>query len=94
MKKKNLNDFIKRHIFKQQELKRICFKLNLRSNSELKINSIIQLEQITKNSLLGRIKNRCAITGRAKAIYSKLGLSRIKFREAFFSGFLVGLKKY
>lgn len=94
MNKKNLNDLIRRRSFKQNELKQISLKLGLRLNHKLKINNIIKFEQLTKKSLLNRIKNRCTLTGRSKSIYSKFRISRIKLREMFFSGFLIGMKKY
>lgn len=94
MNKKNLNDFIRRCIFSRTELKQVSLKISLRLNRKLKINNIIRLEQIDKNSLLPRIKNRCIISGRSKSVYKKFHISRIKLREMFFSGLLVGLKKY
>lgn len=94
MNKKNLNDFTKRLVFERNEIKQISLKLGLRLNRNLKINNIIKLEQLNKKSLLPRIKNRCMITGRSKSIYKEFRISRIKLREMFFSGFLVGFKKY
>jgi small subunit ribosomal protein S14 len=94
MNKKNLNDFVRRCVFSCNEIKQISLKLSLRLNRKLKINNIIKLEQIDKKSLLPRIKNRCIITGRSKSIYKRFHISRIKLREMFFSGLLVGLKKY
>ena len=94
MKKKNLNDYIRRCSFKRTELKKISLKLSLRLNHKLKVHNIVTLEKISKKSLLSRIKNRCILTGRAKSIYSKFLVSRIKLREMFYSGFVIGMKKY
>lgn len=94
MKKKNLNDYIRRCYFEQTELKQIGLKLSLRLNHTLKVHNIVKLEHINKKSLLNRIKNRCILTGRSKSIYSQFRISRIKLREMFFSGFIIGMKKY
>lgn len=94
MNKKMLIDQIKRWSFQQSEIKQISLKLSLRLNHKFKINNIVKLEQIPKKSLLNKIKNRCVITGRSQSVYSKFRISRIKLREMFFSGFLIGLKKY
>lgn len=94
MNKKNLNDFIKRRFFRKIELKQISLKLMLRLNTKLKLNNIVKLQQLTKKSLLHRVKNRCILTGRSKSVYSKFRISRIKLREMYFSGFLIGMRKY
>lgn len=94
MIKKNLNDYKKRYLFQQTEITRISLKLSLRLNYKLKIYNTIKLEKLNKKSSLTKVKNRCTITGRSKGIYSKFRISRIKLREMFFSGFLIGLRKY
>ena len=40
-----------------------------------------------------RVRNRCEITGRARGVYRKFGLSRIKVRELSMSGALPGVIK-
>jgi small subunit ribosomal protein S14 len=94
MKKKNLNDFKKRISFRKNELQQISYKLGLRLKSNIKILSIIKLEQMYKTYLIRSFKNRCILTGRSKSILAKFQISRIKFREMFVNGFLIGLKKY
>lgn len=41
-----------------------------------------------------RIRNRCIVTGRARAVYSYFGLSRHTFREFAQKGLLNGLGKF
>lgn len=94
MNKKVFNDSTRRRAFEQNEIKQISLKLTLRLNHKLKIHNIIKLGQLTQKSLLNRIKNRCSLTGRSKGVYSKFRISRIKLREMFFSGFVIGMKKY
>lgn len=40
------------------------------------------------------VRNRCIVTGRARAIYSYFGLSRYTFREFARRGLLNGLEKF
>lgn len=94
MNKKNLKEFIKRRLFTQNEIKAISLKLSLRLNYKLKLNNLIKLASLNKKNSLNKIKSRCILTGRSKSVYSKFCISRIKLREMFFSGFLIGLRKY
>ena len=40
-----------------------------------------------------RIRNRCTLTGRSRAIVRSFGLSRLRFRKLALQGRLVGVKK-
>jgi len=40
-----------------------------------------------------RIRNRCQLTGRARAVYRKFGVSRIIFRDLASSGLIPGVRK-
>jgi small subunit ribosomal protein S14 len=51
-----------------------------------------ELRYLTKMSIT-KIRNRCLLTGRGSAIYSKLRLSRIKFRENALAGSFPGVRK-
>ena len=52
-----------------------------------------QLQQLPANSNPCRIRNRCALTGRARGYYSKFGLSRLALRELALRGELPGVVK-
>ena len=52
-----------------------------------------KLNDLPKDSSRVRIRNRCKITGRARAVYRKFGLSRIKIRELSMTGALPGVIK-
>jgi len=52
-----------------------------------------KLEAMPRDSSPIRIRNRCAITGRARGNLKKFGLSRIKFREMALKGELPGVIK-
>ena len=40
-----------------------------------------------------RIRNRCQITGRARAVYRKFGVCRIVFRDMASDGLIPGVRK-
>ena len=51
------------------------------------------LQALPRNSAPGRLKNRCAITGRSRGYMRVFGVSRIKFRELAREGKIPGVKK-
>ena len=51
------------------------------------------LQKLPRNSSPIRIKNRCAVTGRARGYMRFFGLSRIQFRELARRGEIPGIKK-
>ena len=53
----------------------------------------LKLAQLPRNSSATRIRNRCEVTGRPRAYYRKLKLSRIALRELGARGLVPGLVK-
>jgi small subunit ribosomal protein S14 len=53
----------------------------------------IKLAELPRNSSPTRIRNRCELTGRPRAIYRKFKLSRLALRELASSGALPGVVK-
>lgn len=53
----------------------------------------IKLAQVPRNSSRTRIRNRCEITGRPRAYYRKLKMSRVALRELGAKGLIPGLVK-
>jgi len=49
--------------------------------------------KLPRNSCPTRITRRCELTGRARAVYRKYGISRIKMRELAHKGQLPGVRK-
>ena len=52
-----------------------------------------KLAKLPRNSSPTRVKNRCSITGRARAYYRKFGVSRIQLRELVSYGKIPGVMK-
>lgn len=55
--------------------------------------AVVALQKLPRDSSPSRGRNRCAITGRPRGVYSKFGLARNKLREAAMNGEVPGLKK-
>jgi small subunit ribosomal protein S14 len=60
---------------------------------EERFEAQIKLAQLPRNSSATRIRNRCEITGRARAYYRKLKMSRIAMRDLGSRGLIPGLVK-
>ena len=60
---------------------------------EERFDARLKLAEIPRNASPTRIRNRCEITGRPRAYYRKLGMSRIALRELGNKGLIPGLVK-
>ena len=60
---------------------------------EERFRAQLKLAALPRNSAKTRIRNRCEITGRPRAVYRKLNMSRIALRELGNSGIIPGLVK-
>ena len=76
---------------KRQNLKKQIMKKDLSIEERFKIQS--KLNELPRDSSKIRVRNRCKLTGRTRAVYRKFGLSRIKLRELSMSGALPGVVK-
>jgi len=53
----------------------------------------LKLSKLPRNSSPGRIRNRCQVTGRPRAFYRKLKMSRIALRDLASAGQIPGMTK-
>jgi small subunit ribosomal protein S14 len=60
---------------------------------EERFEARLKLAELPRNANLTRVRNRCEMTGRPRAVYRKLGLSRIALRELGSKGLIPGLVK-
>jgi len=51
------------------------------------------LQKHPRNASPTRLKKRCSLTGRARGLVGKYGVSRIKFRELALDGKIPGMRK-
>lgn len=60
---------------------------------EERFQASLKLAELPRNSSKVRIRNRCEVTGRPRAYYRKLKVSRIALRELGSAGMIPGLVK-
>ena len=60
---------------------------------EERFEARLKLAELPRNSAAVRIRNRCEITGRPRAVYRKMKMSRIALRELGSKGLIPGLVK-
>lgn len=53
----------------------------------------IKLQMLPRNASPVRLRNRCALTGRPRGVYSKFGLGRSKLRDIAMNGEIPGMTK-
>lgn len=89
-------DFNKRQLVFRNELKRLQYKYIIKNQSIDKltrVENISKLNKLNRNTSKVRVKNRCVLTGRSRAVYKLFRLSRIKFREFANIGLIPGVTK-
>lgn len=62
-------------------------------SDEERYQARLQLQQLPRNASPSRQRNRCAVTGRPRGVYSKFGLTRHKLREMALRGEVPGMTK-
>jgi small subunit ribosomal protein S14 len=60
---------------------------------EERFEARLKLAELPRNSSATRIRNRCEMTGRPRAYYRKLGISRVALRDLGSRGLIPGLVK-
>ena len=91
----NRNEMVRRLVktkaAKRNALKAIANDENL--SLEERFEARLKLAEMPRNSSPTRIRNRCEVTGRPRAFYRKLKMSRIALRELGSAGQIPGLVK-
>jgi small subunit ribosomal protein S14 len=91
----NRNEMVKRLVkaraAKRNALKAVANDENL--SLEERFEARLKLAAMPRNSSATRIRNRCQLTGRPRAFYRKLKMSRIALRELGSQGQIPGLVK-
>ena len=91
----NRNEMVKK-LVKQYAGKRAELKAIANDDSrplEERFDARLRLAKLPRNSAPVRIRNRCELTGRPRAFYRKLKMSRIALRELGSAGQIPGLVK-
>ena len=86
----------RRKLVARSAAKRAALKAIIMDQSkpiEERFRAQLKLSAMPRNGAKIRIRNRCEVTGRPRAVYRKLGMSRIALRELGNSGVIPGLVK-
>jgi small subunit ribosomal protein S14 len=82
---------VKQYAAKRDALKAIAIDESL--PLEERFEARLKLAELPRNSSKTRIRNRCEVTGRPRAYYRKLKMSRISLRDLGSAGLIPGLVK-
>ena len=66
---------------------------NVSASREERSEARNKLQSLPRNSSPVRLRNRCALTGRPRGVYSKFGIARGKLRELMLAGEVPGITK-
>ena len=91
----NRNNMVKR-LVKQYAAKRDALKAIANDDNkslEERFEARLKLAELPRNSSAVRYRNRCDVTGRPRAFYRKLKMSRVALREMGNMGQIPGLVK-
>jgi small subunit ribosomal protein S14 len=82
---------VRKYAAKRAELKRRSNDLKLTAEERQEAREA--LSSLPRNSSPVRLRTRCVVTGRPRAVYKEFMLSRIAFREMALRGELPGIHK-
>jgi small subunit ribosomal protein S14 len=90
-KNKRRRKLVAKYANKRAELKTVANDESL--SLEERFQARLKLAELPRNSSAVRVRNRCEITGRPRAYYRKLKMSRIAMRDLGSTGMIPGLVK-
>ena len=90
-RQKKREKLVRRFAAKRAELKRKAKDPKLTPEERQK--ALQSLSKLPRNSSPVRLRTRCIVSGRPRAVYRKFMLSRIAFRELAHAGQLPGIHK-
>jgi small subunit ribosomal protein S14 len=89
-------DLKRRALAKKYASRRATLKAKAKDESlpvEERFQARLKLAELPRNSAPCRQRNRCELSGRARAYYRKLRLSRVALRELASQGLIPGMVK-
>jgi len=90
-KNKHRRELVKKFAAKRERL--LATANDETKSMEERFEARLKLAELPRNSSKTRIRNRCEVSGRPRAYYRKLGMSRIALRELGNKGLIPGLVK-
>jgi len=82
---------VKKFAAKRAEL--LAVANDAKATDEARADARARLQALPRNASPSRLRNRCALTGRPRGVYSKFGLGRNKLREIALRGEIPGVTK-
>lgn len=82
---------VKKYAAKRAEL--TAAANDTKASQEDRREARIKLQSLPRNSSPVRLRNRCALTGRPRGVFSKFGIGRSKLRELMMRGEVPGVTK-
>ena len=82
---------VKRTAGKRARLKAIATNKSI--TMEERFTAQLKLAELPRNSSPNRVRNRCEVTGRPRAYYRKVKMSRLALRELANQGLIPGMTK-
>jgi small subunit ribosomal protein S14 len=90
-KNKRRAKLVKQFAGRRERLKAVANDESL--SMDERFTARLKLAELPRNSSAGRVRNRCEVTGRPRAVYRKMKMSRIAVRELGSKGLVPGLVK-
>ncbi|HWL68617.1 MAG TPA: 30S ribosomal protein S14 [Geminicoccus sp.] len=90
-KNQHRRELVAKQAAKRAELKAIIKQKDIDDGD--RFEAVLKLAELPRNGSKVRIRNRCEMTGRPRAYYRKLGLSRIALRDLASTGQIPGMVK-
>lgn len=84
-------DTVKKYAAKRAELEKIATSQS--ATQEERMAARAKIQSLPRNSSAVRLRNRCALTGRPRGVFSKFGIGRSKLRELMMRGEVPGVVK-
>lgn len=84
-------DTVKKYATKRAEL--LAIIANIKLSDEDRYTARQKLQALPRDSSPVRLRNRCALTGRPRGVFSKFSLGRTKLREFAMRGEIPGVIK-
>ena len=84
-------DTVKKYAAKREALTAIIN--DTKASAEERRDARLKLQSLPRNSSPVRLRNRCAMTGRPRGVFSKFGIARGKLRELMMRGEVPGVTK-
>ncbi len=91
LRDQNRRKTVKKFAAKRAQLKALINDQKL--SQEDRYEARLKLQKLPRDASPVRLRNRCALTGRPRGVYSKFGLGRSKLRDIAMRGEIPGVIK-